>query len=141
MSETGALRVPGLQGRWVLLVEDETIVALLLREMLSELGCRVTHAGSVEAALAALGERRFDIAVLDLNLDGDPADAVVEALEADGIPFIFTTGYGLEALSPRWTAWPVLQKPFGAEALAKALVRAFAHARIAAVSRTGPRQP
>jgi CheY-like chemotaxis protein len=121
----GSAGAPRLDGLRILLVEDETIIALMLEEVLNELGCLVSRAGSVRGALAALAAHTPDAAVLDVNLAGQSAEPVAEALVAAGIPFVFTTGYGRGGISYRWDSRPVLQKPFGPDALATALARAL----------------
>jgi CheY-like chemotaxis protein len=121
----GSAGAPRLEGLRILLVEDETIIALMVEEVLLDLGCLVSHASSVRGALAALKERAPDAAVLDVNLGGQSAEPVAEALVAAGIPFVFTTGYGRSGLPYRWDSRPVLQKPFGPDALATALVLAL----------------
>ena len=113
-------------GRRALVVEDETIVAFLIEDMLTELGCaEVWLANTVSAALAILAERRPDIAVLDVNLAGDEAYKVAERLEADNVPFVFATGYGRDAIVERWAQQPIIQKPFRFETLEQALQSAL----------------
>jgi CheY-like chemotaxis protein len=106
----------------ILLVEDESIVSMLVEDMLSELGCgEIWCVSSVRDALALLDERTPDAAVLDFNLRGETAIAVAERLEAAQIPFAFATGYGRSGIPGAWLARPVLQKPFKLEALADVL--------------------
>ena len=110
MSET-ATRL--LEGMSVLVVEDEAIISFLLEDMLGELGARdVRTAASVSSALAMIDAQKPDFAVLDVNLGGERVYPVAERLEGDGVPFVFTTGYGKSGLDPRWTVKTVVQKPF-----------------------------
>lgn len=110
--------------RSVLVVEDETVISMLIEDMLAELGCReVRCAGSVAAGMAALDAKNPDFVILDVNLGGTPAFPIAERLAGAGVPFLFTTGYGAAGLPPEWAARPVLQKPFSVEALAEALRR------------------
>lgn len=110
------------QGLKVLLVEDETIVSLLIEDMLRTLGCAaVWHATGVGDALAILRDRRPDAAVLDLNLAGISAAPIAERLEAASIPFVFASGYGRGGVPEQWAARPAVQKPFRLGALAAAL--------------------
>ena len=112
----------GLNGLSFLVVEDETIISLLLEDMLTSLGAAsVWHASAVNEALASLKERRPDAVLLDVNLSGEAAYPVAELLEKEGIPFVFSTGYGVSGLSPRWNGKPTIQKPFTPEALDTAL--------------------
>lgn len=97
----------------VLVVEDEALVALLLKDMLSDLGHEVTvTAGRLQDALNAADEGTFDFAVLDVNVRGEPTFEVGQRLQARGIPFFFATGYGAAGLGPEWSAQPLLSKPF-----------------------------
>lgn len=123
MSEPARAGAPTpLAGCRILIVEDETIVSLMIEDMLNELGAaEIWHAAGIVSALAVLDERRPDAAVLDVNLAGESAYPIAERLAARGIPFIFATGYGREGLSPVWSARPALQKPFPLEALAEAM--------------------
>jgi CheY-like chemotaxis protein len=106
----------------VLIIEDETLIALLLEDMLADLGCTIVgSASSVETAIEMLGRTAAGVAVLDINLGGEKSYAVAEALDKSGVPFVFSTGYADGRLDPPWQERPVLQKPFGQEQLAEAL--------------------
>lgn len=118
-----------LDGLCVLVVEDEAIISFLLEDMLGELGAAdVRHAGNLRTALAFLEDHTPDLAVLDVNLGGERVYPVAERLEAKGVTFVFTTGYGKGGIDPRWSARPVVQKPFNVEAMTQAL-RALLPAR------------
>jgi CheY-like chemotaxis protein len=111
-----------LQGMSVLVVEDEAIISFLLEDMLGELGAsEVRLAGSVAQALSLIDARSPDLAVLDVNLGGERAYPIAERLEGDGVPFVFTTGYGRSGLDPRWAVKTVVQKPFTLLHIADAL--------------------
>ena len=115
-----------LTGLSVLLVEDEAIVSLLLESMLMDLGCgEIWYAGGVEEALEILAERTPDVAVLDVNLAGEPAYPIARQLAAAAVPFIFATGYGAGGIQEDWAGRPVIQKPFQCETLALALASAL----------------
>jgi CheY-like chemotaxis protein len=112
-----------LVGRRVLVVEDEMMIAMLVEDMLAELGCSVVGpAHALDAALnLARTESGLDAALLDVNLAGQPVFAVADALRAKGVPAIFSTGYGDAGLRDVDRGSPVLQKPFRAGDLARAL--------------------
>jgi len=111
-----------LKDRCILIVEDEPIVALLVEDMLTELGChQVVHAASVPEALELLHTHRPDAAVLDVNLRNVQVYPVAEYLAAAHIPFIFATGYGRSGVVERWQDMRVIQKPFERSTLAAAL--------------------
>jgi CheY-like chemotaxis protein len=91
--------------------------------MLAELGCAVVGpAHALDDALKlARTELGLDVAVLDVNLGGQPVFAVADALREKGVPAIFSTGYGDAGLREIDRGSQVLQKPFRAGDLAKAL--------------------
>lgn len=125
-----------LHGLSVLVVEDETIVSLLVESMLMDLGCKdVWYASSVEEALAILAERTPDAAVLDVNLDGETAYPIACQLAAAEVPFVFATGYGASGISDEWAGRPVIQKPFQSDMLAFALQAALGARSPAEVNR------
>jgi CheY-like chemotaxis protein len=111
-----------LEGLTVLVVEDETLIFLLIEDMLRELGCsQVLHATGVSEALALLDKSLPDVAVLDVNLAGEAAFPVAARLAASKIPFVFATGYGRHGVPAEWAPKPIVQKPFRLETLAAAL--------------------
>jgi CheY-like chemotaxis protein len=106
----------------VLVVEDELMIRMLLQDMLDDLGHTLAgEAGRIDEALALARQADFDIAILDVNLNGQPISPVVEVLIARGLPFVFATGYGQRGVPERYRQIPTLQKPFQADALAVAL--------------------
>ena len=111
-----------LAGRRIFIVEDESLIAMLIEDQLDELGCiPAGHVTCVEDALACLDSTELDAAVLDVNLAGQPSYPIAELLNARHVPFLFITGYGRAGLVPEFQDKPVLQKPFTSEALAQAL--------------------
>jgi CheY-like chemotaxis protein len=113
-----------LSNRKVLVVEDEMMIAMLIEDMLDEIGCKlVGPATNVPRALELIGKENVEIAVLDLNLDGQDTYAVADALQQMHIPFIFATGYGSTGLRKEYGNRPVLQKPFQAKDLEIALAQ------------------
>jgi CheY-like chemotaxis protein len=114
-----------LAGRRVLLVEDEALVSMLLQDTLEEIGCAVVAAASrFDDALEKARSVSFDIAILDVNLDGRYTFPIAEALAARGSPFVFATGYGANRLPDTLKNVPVLQKPFQQQDLEQALLAA-----------------
>jgi CheY-like chemotaxis protein len=106
----------------VLLVEDEAMIAMLMEDMLGELGCDVVATvGQVEQAMAAAETAAIDLAFLDVNLRGVPVYPVAGVLRARGIPFAFVTGYGSAGVDPAYAGAPILQKPFQSRDLAAVL--------------------
>jgi CheY-like chemotaxis protein len=109
-------RASGLR---VLLVEDENLVALLLEDMLAELGHTVVGpVARLDKALETAQREAFDVAILDVNINGEEAYPIAEVLASRGIPFVFSTGYGKKTLRAPYSDRP-LQKPFERHELQK----------------------
>jgi CheY-like chemotaxis protein len=109
-------------GKRVLIVEDELMIRMLLEGMLTDLGHSVAaEAGGLDEAIALAKQAEFDLAVLDVNLNGAPVTPVVEILVERGVPFIFASGYGQRGLPEAYRTAPILQKPFQADALEDAI--------------------
>jgi CheY-like chemotaxis protein len=115
---------PDLSGCRVLLVEDEYIVAKSLTRLLSLFGAEVVGpAATPETALALLkASDELHFAVLDVNLRGTMTFEIADALTERGVPFAFTTGYGLPVIPERYRNAAVLQKPYDVDDICKALV-------------------
>jgi PAS domain S-box-containing protein len=102
----------------VLLVEDEPIIAMDMEEILSEAGHTVVgHAPTLENARQLVQTKKFDIAVLDINLGGLPVDEIAAELTQRSIPFAFTTGYGAAAIPKGFHHVVLLRKPFNPDQL------------------------
>jgi len=122
-----------LSNRKVLVVEDEMMIAMLIEDMLDELGCTlVGPATNVPRALDLIDKEQVEVAVLDLNLDGQDTYAIADALQRKNLPFIFATGYGSAGLRKEYGNRPVLQKPFQISELETALVEALAGSSVVA---------
>ena len=110
---------PNLFGRKVLVVEDEMMITMLIEDMLEELGCQlIGPATKVERALDLISSEVIEVALLDVNLDGQATDTV-------GVPFVFATGYGAAGVPKQHSDRPVLQKPFQKRDLESALSNAL----------------
>ena len=124
-----AVLAPGptlLRGCRVLVVEDEFLVSLLIEDQLERLGCQVGRtAATLAEAMAAVATERFDIAVLDVNLNGERSFPVAGELKARGTPFLFATGFGAAGIDPAFADAPVLQKPYTEAQLQGALIGAL----------------
>jgi DNA-binding response OmpR family regulator len=106
----------------ILVVEDELMIRMLLEDMLGELGYTVAaEAARIEEALDAAKNADFDIAILDVNLNGQPISPVADALVAGGMPFVFATGYGERGLPEPYRDRPTLKKPFQMDGLKQML--------------------
>jgi CheY-like chemotaxis protein len=117
----------GLSGRRVLVVEDESLVAMLLETILEDMGCvPVGPASTVEEGLAmTIDGAPLDAALLDVNVAGREVFPIANALRERGVPFVFSTGYGEGGLPDDWRGHPTVQKPFTENAIREALMRAM----------------
>lgn len=97
----------------VLVVEDEGAIAMMVEQMLEELGCEVlASVAQLATALEIAHVVEVDLAILDVNLAGERVFPVAEILRDRGIPFLFSTGYGVSGLPSEFARCPVLHKPF-----------------------------
>lgn len=110
-------------GGSIFLVEDEVMIRMMVADMLEELGYRIAaEAGEISEATRLAGSTEFDVAILDVNVNGKVISPVAEVLAARNKPFIFATGYGAQGLPEEFRDRPALQKPFQMETLAQMLV-------------------
>lgn len=114
-----------LEGLRILVVEDEGAVALMIQDMLEDLGCEVEAlVGRVADACRLAATTAADLALLDVNLGGQRVFPVADILRDRKIPFVFSTGYGESGLPPEFSGSPLLGKPFSAADLRKAIALA-----------------
>jgi CheY-like chemotaxis protein len=112
---------PG-SGRRVLIVEDETMIALIIEHVVAELGCEVVGPASELTAAARLArEETIDVAILDVTIRGGQVFPVADILRERRIPFILASGYGERTLPDRYKDAPWLQKPYTVGQAAKAI--------------------
>src|SRR6201994_926046 len=110
--ELNSARRPGVPEASIFLVEDGALVRMSLASMVEELGHRVVaEAGSIKEAGAIAMTGVFDLAILDINIDGLGIDPVAHVIERRGLPFLFVTGYGAAWLPSLFRRRPVLEKP------------------------------
>lgn len=121
-----------LSGLHALVAEDNSLMAMLISDMLEEIGISVVRtANSAEGAKEAMSEGGFDIATLDVNLEGHGIYGVASMLHARSIPFVFVTGYRELPFCPaELSNAPRLDKPFTLRQLAAALVKAINFANL-----------
>ena len=120
---------PELRGLKVLVVEDNFLIAELIRSLLDECGCEtIGPAPRVSMALDLVDGRHLDGAFLDINLAGEYCFAVAEQLRAQGVPFVFLTGYDdSEIIPPVFREVPRITKPFDNRNVASIAARLFCH--------------
>ena len=101
-----------IRPRRVLIVEDDLVIALMMEEIVREMGCAVSGiAGTLGMARLQLAKRDFDAVLLDVNLGGEYNPETADLLLEMGVPFAFVTGYDY-VVEPRHDNVPLLQKPF-----------------------------
>jgi DNA-binding NtrC family response regulator len=110
----------------VFIVEDEAMIRMMVVDMLEDLGYTVAaEAGDLDSAVALSATTPFDIAILDVNLNGRIILPVADVISTRGLPMIFATGYGSHGLPEQFRDVPTLQKPFQMDALAKTIEAAL----------------
>ena len=113
-----------LSGQRVLVVEDEMLVLMAIEDMLADLGCTsITVAGTVDKALGLIDTLQFDLATLDVNLNGQRSYPIAKALSDRQVPFAFSTGYGEHGVGEGFGGRPVLNKPYSAPQLIAVLTK------------------
>ena len=107
----------------VLVVEDEMTVAMLIEDMVNELSYEI--AGVVprlEDAMRLLDSDDFDVAMLDVHLNGKTVFPFAAELDKRGVPYLFATAYGGRGIPEEFKDHMVLEKPFGPLELGRALM-------------------
>ncbi len=106
-----------------MILEDNMIIALDAEELIREMGARqVLTAASVAEADRILDENTVDFCLLDVNLGAETSAPVARRLVAEGVPFVFATGYGeAQDLRADFPDVPIIQKPYGSDSLAAVL--------------------
>src|SRR6202022_1560054 len=123
-----ATRPPGGS---VFLVEDEVMIRMMVADMLEELGYSVAaEAGEINEAIRLAQCTEFDLAILDVNVNGKVISPVAELIKGRNRPFIFATGYGSSGLPEEYRDRPALQKPFQLETLARMIESALKSATV-----------
>src|SRR5947208_8983352 len=123
-----ATRPPGGS---VFLVEDEVMIRMMVADMLEELGHSVAaEAGEIGEAVRLVQSTEFDLAILDVNVNGKVITPVAELITARNRPFIFATGYGSSGLPQEYRDRPALQKPFQLETLAQVIASTLKSATV-----------
>jgi PAS domain S-box-containing protein len=108
--------------RRILLVEDEALVGMMMKDMLREIGFSVVGPiPDLPQALAAADDVHLSGAVLDVNIGGVTVYPVAAELARRGIPFVFVSGYSPDGIDRQYAHVPVLEKPIKIEMLRQIL--------------------
>ena len=118
-------------GGSVFLVEDEVMIRMMVADMLEELGYSVAaEAGEINEAIRLAQSTEFDLAILDVNVNGKVITPVAELITARNRPFIFATGYGSSGLPQEYRDRPAKQKPLQLETLAQVITSTMKSATV-----------
>src|ERR1700760_1630735 len=110
-----------------------------LASMVEELGHRVAaEAGTIKEAGAFAMTGVFDLAILDINIDGLGIDPVAHVIERRGLPFLFVTGYGASWLPSLFRQRPVLEKPVAMDKLKSTIDTLLSNGSAAAIGSAQP---
>ena len=111
-----------LKGCRVLIIEDDVRISMLMQESLMEMGCEVAGTAMLfDDAFDMAASKPFDVALLDISLNGELSYPVAEAMLERNQKFVFVTGHVMETLPSPFQGTPVLHKPFGLRDLQKVL--------------------
>lgn len=110
-----------LDGRLVLVVEDEPIIGLALEDMLGDAGAKAVIAERVDDAFSIVERQKIGAAILDVNVHGVRTYGLAERLARAGVPFIFATGYGDMSHPTEFAAVPTVTKPYNLQEIERAL--------------------
>jgi CheY-like chemotaxis protein len=118
---------PDLAGTRVLVVEDEPLIAMHVEDVLVGLGCDVVGmASNTSQAMAILGVKSVDVAVLDINLGSNETSyPIADALAERSVPFVLLSGYSRTGQRAKDRDRPWLQKPVDESELSRALLDAI----------------
>jgi two-component SAPR family response regulator len=107
----------------VLVVEDEMAVAMLIEDMVTELAYEIAAiVPRLEDAMQYREAENFDLAILDVHLNGKMVFPFAAELEERDVPFLFVTAYGPRGVPEKFRHHHILQKPFGPVELRRALM-------------------
>lgn len=121
-----------LSGQRVLVVEDEMMVLMTIEGMLEDLGCKsITTAATIDQAIDLIDAQIFDVAMLDVNLNGVKSYPVAAALVSHGVPFCFSTGYADHGPTEDYNDRPVLRKPYPYQKLSDMFAHLLEHRQAA----------
>jgi CheY-like chemotaxis protein len=116
--------VSALAGKHILVVEDDALIAMELEDVLEGAGCAsVSTATTLADAMAQIGARRFDAALLDVALNGSMVYPAADALADQAVPFLFMTGHSMNVMPERHRGRPLLGKPYDPPVLVAMVAR------------------
>ncbi|WP_224405635.1 PAS domain-containing protein [Afifella sp. IM 167] len=122
LEEAPAAYLPA-SGRGVLIVEDSPLLSSIMQEAVEAAGWPVVGiAGEVAEARRMVAEETFGVALLDLNLGDEIADAVARDLKEKGVPYLIASAHRpSDFLEADLADAPFLPKPIDQRALVELL--------------------
>jgi CheY-like chemotaxis protein len=122
-----------LDGRCILVVEDEAAVSLMVAHLAVEAGATVIGPiADAATALTLVETEAVDCAVLDYKLIDGTSLPVADALMERGVPFLFASAYDLAAIAPRFAWVPCVGKVYVPERLLQMIVAVCDRAQMSA---------
>ena len=119
------MQPPVGQGRNILIVEDEPLIAMMLEDFLETLGHSIAAScDNLSDAMKHAADGEFDVAILDVNLKGESVWPVAHQLKARGVPFIIASGGHVEPPPSEFATAPMLEKPYTIDRITPALEEA-----------------
>jgi DNA-binding response OmpR family regulator len=107
-----------LAGHTILVVEDEYFLGDDVAAALSGIGAKVIGPlNDLEQAMQAVSENALAGAALDVNVRGQTIYPLAQELQSRGVPFIFMTGYGRDAIPREYQHVRRCEKPFDVKEL------------------------
>ncbi len=115
--------------RSILIVEDEPLIAMMLEDFVESLGHRVSATcDNVGEALERVDQGGFDLAILDVHLNGETVWPLAKKLSAVNIPFVVATGGHVDPPPAEFKDIVVLEKPYTIERVSTVIGAALANA-------------
>lgn len=113
----------------ILIVEDEMLLALMLEDLLMDTGYRVVHADTLAIAFELVERDHFDVAILDINLEGAEVFPLAARLRELRIPFVFASASDLSRIGPEFRQYPMIAKPYTIGQVEQSLNKVLADTR------------
>ena len=102
-----------LEGRKILIVEDEAPIALALASAVAQAGgMAVGPAATVAVSFSLMADHKLDGALLDIRLRSETSFAVADVLAVLGIPFVFVSGMSSALMPYPHRDRPLFDKPY-----------------------------
>jgi DNA-binding response OmpR family regulator len=113
-----------LAGYRILVIEDEYFIARELQALLQTKGAEVVGPlGSVDQAMEQVKRDGFEVAVLDINLQGAEGYPIADELRRRGVSFVFASAYSEDPIPLRFADVHLWQKPYSELALVEDIRR------------------